>query len=470
MPKFRVLVIAQVLAHIQPKAGNMNRNLKRTEVVNRILWLVPMVAVCAMLGCNGKQVADSSQEETKVVDQSSGANDSANNSTTASAIDERFAVATTQEENDQRAAKIAAEITATLESSLAELKRKVEAGEGQQLANPVHVFIGDALKTIEAYPKSPAAFDVALSGLAYAKGPSRNQFMDYLLTEWPQKLDHQKIASYLLKQVPDQSIENFLRKSIANAPQGAGQARSMLAFKEYFDQMPFFSDTVRKSEGLVEKLPASQIEYIHTPRSPEQTREIEGYLQQVIDNYADLKYQGGGMTDYKTYGEVATHGLYELKNLNVGDVAPEISGEDLDGVAFNLSDYRGKVVLLDFWGHWCPPCRRMYPHERKFVQELSGLPFALIGVNSDRDIETAREAVLDDPLPWRNFWNGPLGRSGPISKQWNISAWPTFYLIDGKGVIRYKGVLGDDIRVAIETLMEETGHVVELTPVNMASR
>ena len=176
------------------------------------------------------------------------------------------------------------------------------------------------------------------------------------------------------------------------------------------------------------------------------------------------------MTDYKTYGEVATHGLYELKNLNVGDVAPEISGEDLDGVAFNLSDYRGKVVLLDFWGHWCPPCRRMYPHERKFVQELSGLPFALIGVNSDRDIETAREAVLDDPLPWRNFWNGPLGRSGPISKQWNISAWPTFYLIDGKGVIRYKGVLGDDIRVAIETLMEETGHVVELTPVNMASR
>ena len=44
--------------------------------------------------------------------------------------------------------------------------------------------------------------------------------------------------------------------------------------------------------------------------------------------------------------------LFEMRNLNIGQVAPEIEGEDIDGVVFKLSDYRGKVVVLDFWGHW----------------------------------------------------------------------------------------------------------------------
>ena len=63
------------------------------------------------------------------------------------------------------------------------------------------------------------------------------------------------------------------------------------------------------------------------------------------------------------YGDVLVYGrfkiadrvdsiLYELDNLSVGQVAPEIEGEDVDGVSFKLSDYRGKVIFLDFWGDW----------------------------------------------------------------------------------------------------------------------
>ena len=71
--------------------------------------------------------------------------------------------------------------------------------------------------------------------------------------------------------------------------------------------------------------------------------------------------------------------LFELENLSVGCVAPDIVGKDLDGREFRLSEYRGKVVMLDFWGHWCPPCRQMYPHEQHIVDKLNGLPFALVG-------------------------------------------------------------------------------------------
>ena len=51
-------------------------------------------------------------------------------------------------------------------------------------------------------------------------------------------------------------------------------------------------------------------------------------------------------------GEDARAALFAMQNLRVGKAAPEIEGEDIDGVKFKLSDYRGKVVLLDFWGHW----------------------------------------------------------------------------------------------------------------------
>jgi len=69
-------------------------------------------------------------------------------------------------------------------------------------------------------------------------------------------------------------------------------------------------------------------------------------FDRVVREYGDVRYRTG------TLGDRAQAELRELRDLTVGKAAPEISGEDLDGVAFRLSDYRGKVVLLDFWGNW----------------------------------------------------------------------------------------------------------------------
>src|SRR4051794_25948885 len=67
--------------------------------------------------------------------------------------------------------------------------------------------------------------------------------------------------------------------------------------------------------------------------------------------------------------------------LPVGPLAQEIEGEDLDGKFFKLSEYKGKVVLLDFWGMWCGPCVAFLPHGKKVVEEFKGRPFVALGVN-----------------------------------------------------------------------------------------
>ena len=99
----------------------------------------------------------------------------------------------------------------------------------------------------------------------------------------------------------------------------------------------------------------------------------------------------------------------------------------------------------------------MYPHERSLVQRLEGKPFALIGVNSDQDREELKEVLKQERITWRSFWNGG-STSGPISREWKVTGWPTIYVIDANGIIRYKDPeSAADIDRAINTLLAEVG-------------
>ena len=88
----------------------------------------------------------------------------------------------------------------------------------------------------------------------------------------------------------------------------------------------------------------------------------------------------------------------------------------------------------------------MYPHERSLVKELADEPFALVGVNSDSDLEALQQVLETEEITWRSFWNGPQGTSGPISTKWNVQGWPTIYILDHEGKIHFKGhSLPDDV-------------------------
>ncbi len=99
----------------------------------------------------------------------------------------------------------------------------------------------------------------------------------------------------------------------------------------------------------------------------------------------------------------------------------------------------------------------MYPHERSLVKRLANEPFALIGVNSDRDLAKLRPRLKEENISWRSFWNGPKGTGGPISAKWGVRGWPTIYILDHKGVIRFKGPRGEKMDKAVDQLLEEKG-------------
>ena len=88
----------------------------------------------------------------------------------------------------------------------------------------------------------------------------------------------------------------------------------------------------------------------------------------------------------------------------------------------------------------------MYPHERSLVTELHGKPFAIVGINSDKTREKAAEVVAAQQHVTRTWWDGGSTR-GPIATRWNVSGWPTVYVLDHQGVIRAKGHRLDDTLV-----------------------
>ena len=131
--------------------------------------------------------------------------------------------------------------------------------------------------------------------------------------------------------------------------------------------------------------------------------------------------------------------LAEIKARGLGKAAPALAGDDLDGKPIASGDYRGKVVLLSFWASWCVPCLALVSHERELATRLAGRPFAVVGVNGDDDLASARKSAADKGMTWRSFRNQG-GTGVPISKAWAVRGWPTLYLIDHEGVIRKRWV------------------------------
>ena len=96
----------------------------------------------------------------------------------------------------------------------------------------------------------------------------------------------------------------------------------------------------------------------------------------------------------------------------------------------------------------------MYPHERSLVKRLQDQPFALIGINSDSDREALKKVLEKEHITWRSWWNGG-GTNGGIAEKWNVHGWPTTYVLDTKGAIRYKNVRDHAMDKAVDALLEE---------------
>lgn len=149
---------------------------------------------------------------------------------------------------------------------------------------------------------------------------------------------------------------------------------------------------------------------------------------------------------------------YRLTALPEPLIAPAFSLQDMDENSHRLADYRGKVIMLNFWATWCPPCRREMPSMEKLHRSLNADEFVVIAINQMEtpDHVFAYTGQLDvDPT-----FSILFDTQSKVSHAYKVNGLPTTYLIDKKGLIRYRAVGGRDfnhpqVRKVIRKLVNE---------------
>jgi hypothetical protein len=216
------------------------------------------------------------------------------------------------------------------------------------------------LELAEKHPNDPIALDALMQGVWQVNG-----------TPWPVELvgddtarprafelihrDHirsdrlgplcQRVSYGFCKE-----YETFLRAALAKNPHKNVQATACLALGRFLNGRLQRLDLCKEQPELAKEFAdlfgKDYLAALLRQDRDDVLKEIEAVFEQVAAKYGDAKLEGG-----ETAAERAKTELFGLRNLSVGKQAPDIEGEDQDGKQFKLSDYRGKVVLLDFWSY-----------------------------------------------------------------------------------------------------------------------
>lgn len=204
-----------------------------------------------------------------------------------------------------------------------EAKRRIREDYDKQRT----AFAGRFLSLAQKHPKDPAAVDALLLVLNIGSEPDQDKALTILMTD---HIQSEKVgnAAERLAMSGSAGAEKLLRAILEKSPHKEAQAKAAFGLAQHLKEQA-------DEPGLK---PA---------QAQKAAKEAEDLFETVVQKFAHVKGSRG-----EPLGATAKRQLFELRNLSLGKVAPDIEGEDLDGQKFKLSDYRGKVVVLDFWGHW----------------------------------------------------------------------------------------------------------------------
>jgi peroxiredoxin len=136
-------------------------------------------------------------------------------------------------------------------------------------------------------------------------------------------------------------------------------------------------------------------------------------------------------------GAVSLAGAQELRSWS-GGATPPLALQDLEGRVHRLAEYRGQVVLINFWATWCGPCREEMPSLNKLRASLAGRPFVVLAVNLAEPEARIRRFMQEVPLDFLIL----LDRDTAVAKAWKARILPASFLVGPDGRIRYS-VLGE---------------------------
>ncbi|MCK5005062.1 MAG: TlpA family protein disulfide reductase [Candidatus Aminicenantes bacterium] len=141
--------------------------------------------------------------------------------------------------------------------------------------------------------------------------------------------------------------------------------------------------------------------------------------------------------------------------IGIGKPAKDFSTILISGGKISLSSLKGKVVLIDFWATWCPPCIKGIPHIKKLYKEYKNRNFEIVGISLDKKKDLVEQYISKEQIKWKMIYSGKAW-ADDIARLYNVNLIPSYWIIDRKGILRDFGIhLRDEhkLKQAIEKLL-----------------
>jgi thiol-disulfide isomerase/thioredoxin len=302
--------------------------------------------------------------------------------------------------------------------------------------NPTPGYSPRFLAIADKDPQGPSAFDALRYTLNTSGGPKGkagtwSKAVKILREHYVTRPGPERVVAVVARH-NDAESDQFVRDVIAKNPDRAIQAKAYRALLNAREQPVMVAEQIKTNEEI---------------RTRVEKHSGKDRVQQFLADGVKAKTEADELR--AAYAE-KYHDL--IADLSVGRPMPPLVSEDLEGKTVSLADLKGKVVVFDIWATWCGPCKAMIPHEREMVERLKDKPFALVSISFDAEKKTLVDFLAKEKMPWAHWWNG---HEGKLLDTLNIQHYPTIFVVDPDGVIRFKEIRGESLEKAVNQLLED---------------